>query len=93
MLYIEVNGVNRFCRSKFSAGSWSWKYPIGTGGCASVGVRIASYSFITGNAARSAPCSAACAWNSCGALVASPRSRSQRVSGWSRCSLLGRDRA
>jgi hypothetical protein len=41
-LYAAVNGVKSFCRSKFSAGPTSVKYPTGDGGEARVGVRIAS---------------------------------------------------
>lgn len=51
-----MNGVNSFCRSKFSAGSTSVKYPTGAGGEARVGVRIASYAFIAVSAGRITAC-------------------------------------
>ena len=77
-----VKGVNRFCRSKHSAGSApSVNQPTGTGGSASVGSSSTSYAAVATMPARLAACTAASAPVNCTADIARPRSRSQRVSG------------
>ena len=84
-----MNGVKSFCRSKFSAGSTSVKYPTGAGGEARVGVRIASYVFITARAGRITAWRYAWAKTSSPALMARPRWRMYRVNGSSRSSRAG----
>ncbi len=69
-------------RWKVSSGSsTSSNQPTGTGGWVTVGVRIASYSFMTRNPKRVAVCSVAWAWRNSGAVVAKPRARSHLVRG------------
>jgi hypothetical protein len=67
--------VNRFCRSKFSGGSTSSKYPTGTGGEARVGVSTASNWFSVFQAPRTMNWRYAWAKIRSAALVALPRSR------------------
>ena len=69
MLYIAVNGVNRFCRSKSAAGSpsASVNQPTGRGSWASVGVSTASRWALAAIPSAGVQVQLASAWANCGA--------------------------